>query len=302
MLTVFIQVVKLLFFALIGYVLAKSKIIKSENAGILSKLLVWVFLPCNIFKTFAKNCTITYISENYLLIITSFATIATLAVVMYFVSKLMTKDKYGRRVYEYSLVIPNNGYMGYPMSETLFGGTGLTNAMLFSLPFSLYIYTYGFCILTKRSLSLKKLLNPVVISMALGIAVGLISIPIHDTVYSVFDSLSACMAPVSMLLAGIVISDFDLKSLLTNGGAYATACLRLIVIPFTVGGILKLVSAPSEILATAVLLFSMPCGLNTIVFPKSIDEDCRPGASIALVSSVLSCLTVPLILFIFGLA
>ena len=77
MLTVFIQVLKLLFFALVGFLLAKVKVLDPAHGGILSKLLVWVFLPCNIFKTFAKNCTVAYISENFLLIGISFASIWT---------------------------------------------------------------------------------------------------------------------------------------------------------------------------------------------------------------------------------
>ena len=138
--------------------------------------------------------------------------------------------------------------------------------------------------------------------MLLGIVTGLCALPIPDFIYSIMNDLSACMAPVSMLLAGIVISEFSFKSLLSDPAPYITSVLRLILIPLSVGGILLLVGAPKEVLTVAVLLFSMPCGLNTIVFPKSIDEDCRPGAGIALISSLFSCITVPIILSIFGIA
>ena len=301
MLTVFGQVFGLIIFSLVGYLLSKCKIVNPSHSVILSKLLVWVFLPCNIFGTFAKNCTPKYISENYMLLISSVVTVVILAVVMHFVSKLMTKNKYQRRVYEYSLVVPNNGYMGYPISEAIWGEAGKTNAIFFSLPLSAYIYTYGFCILTKRGLSFKKLLNPVIITMALGMLAGLIEIPIPDYAFGILDTASRCMGPTSMLLAGIVISEFKLKSLLTNVSTYITAVLRLLVIPLAVGGILKLVNAPQVVLSTAVLLFSMPCGLNSIVFPKAIGEDCRAGAGIALITTILSCATIPLVLFIFGI-
>jgi predicted permease len=302
MFTVFIQVAKLLIYSAVGYLLCRFRILNNEHSGILSKLLVWVFLPCNIFKTFAKNCTVSYISENYFLVITSAVIVSVLGITMHFVSKLMSKDPYKRRVYEYSLVISNNGYMGYPMAEALLGAQGLTNAMIFSLPISLYIYTYGYCALSKKSFSLKKLINPVIITMLLGIVTGLCALPIPDFIYSIMNDLSACMAPVSMLLAGIVISEFSFKNLLSDPAPYITSVLRLILIPLSIGGILLLVGAPKEVLTVAVLLFSMPCGLNTIVFPKSIDEDCRPGAGIALISSLFSCITVPIILSIFGIA
>ena len=301
MLVVFQQVFGLVIFSVIGYLISKCKIVNHEHSAILSKLLVWVFLPCNIFKTFAKNCTVAYISEHYMLVVISVAIILVMAFVMHFAAKLMTRNRYQQGVYEYSLVIPNNGYMGYPISRELFGEIGETNAMIFSLPMSTYIYTYGYCILSKRGFSPKKMLNPVIITMLLGIVTGLFSIPIPDFAYKIMESSGACMGPCSMLLAGIVISEFKIKPLLTNFSTYATAALRLLAIPLLIGGILKLVQAPEAVFNTAVLLFSMPCGLNSIVFPKSIGEDCRNGAGIALITSVLSCLTIPLVLFIFGI-
>ena len=57
MIIVIEQVAILFVFAIAGYILSKAKIVKPEQAQILSNLLVYVFLPANIFKTFVKNCT-----------------------------------------------------------------------------------------------------------------------------------------------------------------------------------------------------------------------------------------------------
>jgi predicted permease len=185
--------------------------------------------------------------------------------------------------------------MGYPISEALLGETGLTNAMVFSLPLSAYIYSYGFCILSKKSFKPKTLANPVIITMALGMIFGLAAIPVPDFIYGIMDSASGCLGPCSMLLAGMVISEFHIPSLMKNKSIYITAALRLLVIPITTGYILKLLSAPQSAITTTVMLLSMPCGLNSIVFPKNIGEDCRGGAGIAMITSILSCLTIPLL-------
>ena len=44
----------------------------------------------------------------------------------------------------------------------------------------------------------------------------------------------------------------------------------------------------------AVLMYAMPCGLNTIVFPKLVGEDCSTGATLALMSNLLAVITIPL--------
>ena len=188
--------------------------------------------------------------------------------------------------------------MGYALAEGLLGESVLMNMMMFALPVSCYIYTIGFSMLTKRPLSLKKLLNPGILAMGAGMLAGLFALPLPEAAFSILNKSSACMAPVSMLLAGIVISEFDLKKLLSNKLTYIIVLLRLLVIPIVLGTILNFICTP-EIVQTSILFYAMPCGLNTIVFPKMIDENCEIGAGLAFLSNVFACATIPLVFTIF---
>lgn len=301
MIAVFEQVLILCCFAIIGYILCKAKIIKAENSQILSGLLVYVFLPCNIFKSFASGFTVEYIKENYSFLLIGLAVTTIIGIVSYFIVRLFSKKNYERRIYEYSLTAPNFGYMGFALAESLFGALGLRNFIVYTLPLSIYVNAYGFSRLTKRALSVKKLFSPTVISMALGVIWGMFSIPLPQVAWSILGKSSDCMAPCSMLLMGIVVSQFALKDLLKDKRLYVMMCLRLIVIPLSVGGILYFIF-PKDIVQIAVLVYVMPCGLNTIVFPKLVNEDCHIGAGLALVSTVLACATIPLLLWVFGIS
>ena len=300
MLIILEQVFILFVFAVSGYVLCKSGVVNSSHSQILSKLLVYVFLPCNIFKTFASNFTCEYLSGNYKTVLSSVVIILFLGISMHYMAKVFTKDKYERSIYEYSLVIPNYGYMGYALAEALFGEGGLMNMMMFAIPVSCYIYTYGFAILTKKPLSLKKLLHPVILVMVAGVLVGILQIPIPNTVVVILNKSSSCMAPVSMLLAGIVISNFEFKKLICNKNYFIAVLLRLIVIPVILGVIVS-TWGDREILQAALLLYAMPCGLNTIVFPKLVDGNCEIGAGLAFISNILACVTIPIIFTLFKL-
>ena len=102
-----------------------------------------------------------------------------------------------------------------------------------------------------------------------------------------------------MLLAGIVVSEFNFKELLLEKKVYIITALRLFIIPILIG----LVVAPFSRAAMeiAVLIYAMPCGLNTIVFPRLVDEDCRLGAGFALLSNILACLSIPIVLHLFSI-
>ena len=299
MLTIFNQVFILFAFAAAGFIVAKSGKIKTEHTPLLSGLLVYVIAPLYVFETFSKNFTLKYISGNYEIILWSLGIVLFLGIVMAFMSKLFDKRKYERDVYEYSLVVPNSGYMGYPMAEAVLGSAGLLNTMIFCLPLSIYIYTIGYSKLTKSGLSFRKIFNPSMIAMLLGAIAGLFAIPIPSVAYSIMNKAGACMGPISMLLAGIVVSEFNFKELLSEKKIYIVTALRLFIVPVLIG----LITAPfsKTVTEVAVLIYAMPCGLNTIVFPRLVDEDCRLGAGFALLSNILACLSIPIVLNLFSI-
>lgn len=298
---VFEQVFILIAFVAIGYVLAKLKIVNTEHSKLLSGVLVYVFLPCNLFNTFTNNFSLNYLTANYPMLLASLAVLAVILVGAYFGAKLFSKHPYEQKIYEYSLAVPNYGYMGYALSEGLLGTAGLMNFMIFALPINVYTYTLGFAKLTKRSMNAKGLLNPVMIATALGIVAGLTNLPLPGLVMDVVDKARNCMGPVSMLLAGIVMAQFDLRSILGNRKIYPVIALRLLIIPALVG--LALIPlGNSTITRIAVLFYALPCGMNTVVFPKLVDENCQIGAGLAMISTILSCATIPLLFALFGIS
>ena len=297
---IFGQVLILFAFAAVGFGMAKGGVVDSNHAGVLSKLLVYVFLPCNVFKTFANNFNVKYIKANWQLLVTATCAICVISVCAYFAAKLFSKNKYEQGVYEYSLAIPNSGYMGYPLAEVLIGQTGLMHMMLFAIPVQCYIYTYGYARLTKRRLTPRKLVNSVTVSMVLGLVFGISGLKLPEVPLTFLTNASACMGPISMLLAGIVISEFGVKPLFSEKRAYVLSVFRLVAAPLFVGGLAYLVFG-REIGAVAALYFGMPCGLNTIVFAKAVGEPCKSGAALVFVSTVLACITIPAVLFLFGI-
>lgn len=297
---VFEQVFILIVFVAIGYVLAKLKIVNTEHSKLLSGVLVYVFLPCNIFNTFSGNFSLEYLTANYPLLLSSLAVLVVILTGAFFSAKLFSKHPYEQKIYEYSLAVPNFGYVGYALSEGLLGAAGLIDFMIFALPVGVYTYTLGFAKLTKRKFDLKGLLNPVMIATALGIAAGLSNLQLPSLVMDVVDKSRNCMGPVSMLLAGIVMAQFDLKSILGNRKIYPVVALRLLIIPALIGLVLSPLASPA-IVRTAVMFYALPCGMNTVVFPKLVDENCQIGAGLAMVSTVLSCATIPLVFALFGI-
>ena len=300
MLIVIEQVLLLLFFIFVGYLLAKTKLIDTKHTKILSTLAVYVFLSANIFRTFATNFTPTYLREKYLLIVISAVALVVFVGLAWVVGRLMTRNKYKQNIIRYSLTIPNYGYAGYAMAEGIYDNLMLQNVMMVTVPISAYTYTIGYCMLTNSKISLKRLLNPITIAMVLGAIVGFFGIPLPDVVHLFLNKSSGCMAPIGMILAGAVIAEYKFSTLLRRWDVYVITVLRLAVLPIATGLVLRLLHLDIAMIPL-MLIVSMPCGLNTIIFPKLIGEDCKTGAALALVTNILSCVSIPLIFALFGL-
>ncbi len=316
------QILLLLLFISIGYIMAKSGKADNKHSKLLSVLGYYIFLPANVFKTFSNNFTVEYLTQKYPLILISTVFLVTMFFVGNFLSRLLTKHSYEQAVYRYSFISSNYGYVGYTLAQALFGDIGLLNVMMFCVPLSIYTYSIGYCMLTKNKLSFKKLMGPVNIALVAGALVGLlkpyvvtffttyasgfvgfiapVGEPLLKLVNSFLDKSQGAMGPVSMLLTGMVISEYKLKDTLGQWQVYVAAILRLLVIPCVFCGLMLLLGL-KEFVTPVLIILSLPCGLNTIVFPKLIGEDCRPGAALACVTSVLCCLTIPFCLWLFGI-
>ncbi len=299
--TVIEQVSILTIFIALGYTLAKSKLANNEHSKLLSVLCFYVFLPANIFKTFLENFTVTYLTEKYDLVLAGAVFVILMALISVPASKLIGKDKYQQAIYQYSIVVPNFGYVGYALAGDIFGDGMLLNVMMFAIPLSIYTYTVGYCILTKSKVSFKKLMSPANIALAAGAVVGLLNVPMPDVVGEILGKASGCMGPASMLLTGMVIAEYNLVELFTKKVAYLMSALRLLVIPISVGLVLKALGL-NHLIPPAVMILCVPCGMNTIVFPKLIGEDCKTGASLTCVTSILCVVTIPLCLWLFGIS
>ena len=131
------------------------------------------------------------------------------------------------------------------------------------------------------------------VAIVLGISAGLSGIQIPKMLTSVVSMASDCVGPLTMILTGITLSTFALKELLGDKKAYVFSFLRLVGFP-ALAYIICLVAHLDAFMPMILIITCMPCGLNTIVFPKLVGEDCRLGARLALITHVLSLATLPL--------
>ena len=300
MLVVAKQVGILLIFALAGYALAKGKLADPAHGKILSVLVLYVFAPCFFMNAFIGHCTIEYLSTRWPMILVCLGILIVLNPLGYLLGRLLSRDQYERFLFAYCFITTNYGYFGYPLVQNSFGSDVLLDMMIFAMPISIWVQAVAFPVLTSKDhLSPKSFLNPSILSIAAGIILGITGVKVPDFVTGLLSSAGSCIGPCSMLLMGIALSEYKLTEVLKNPRVYIATVIRLIVIP----AVIIFISSfflPKQWLLIEAMVFAMPCGMNTVVYPKLIGRDAHLGAGLTIVSSVSTLITLPLWVYILG--
>lgn len=290
----------------IGFIVSKLSIVDESASKLLSKLENNVFIPALVLGTFMNNFTLQNIGSAGKFILCGAVVVIVNIPIAVLCAKLSSKDNYIRNIYIYGLAFPNFGFMGNAVVAAIFPDVFM-EYLIFVLPFWFSIYIWGVPALLipgdneKKTLlsRLKPFLNPMFVALLIGAVMGVTSVPVPAFFSSAVTTLGDCMSPIAMLIIGMTVAKIDLAKVLKNISIYVITFIKLIIIPILFVVAVWLLKLPYELAICTVCASAMPLGLNTIVVPSAYGKDTSFASGIVLVSHVLSCITIPLMFFIF---
>lgn len=310
------QVSILLIFILAGYFLRKKEIINESGKKVLAGLLVNFFAPCYTISSLSTRLSIEKINEY----ITYLFAGSVLAIVIIFVAlpfaRILGKDKLEKNILKYALAFANIGYFGYPVVGAVFGESVKASMILFCIPQTIAINTYGYQILTSKinktpeglenaienskkkfdwKTNLRFLKSVPFIGTILGVVLGLLPFTMPVYVINLLTVSANCQSAVAMLLTGSVLASVPLLKLFTSWKPYVVGAIRLIAIPTILGAIIYLVGIRGELFIIIMASISIPVGMNVVVYPESAGLDGTLGAKMCFISYVMALATLPVV-------
>lgn len=298
----------LFLFILMGYFLARRKLVPDNSQAVLSKLENYFFIPALVLGTFIENFTPEKLTVAGELLLSSLA-LGLIAIGLSLLCvRFCSRDPYERSIYSYGLCFSNFGFMGNAVVSALFPDIFL-EYLIFTLPLWSLIYLWGVPVLLLGDSSskptfahrLKNFVNPMFVCTLLGMLIGILGIPVPKFIGSAVSTAGSCMSPIAMLLTGMTIARFDLRAVLGIKSVYLVTALRLVVYPLVFIAASLLIPMEEVFSTCALCSLAMPLGLNTIIIPSALGKDTKVASGMALVSHVLSCLTIPVVLMLFEL-
>ena len=307
-LTVFLttlgEMTRILMFMVLGFGLNRLHILPKGSGSGISRLITMVMIPALLIYNNMTEFQLANIGQySKLVLLGAFLWAVMMLISQPIAKKLAAGNALDRGVYLYGLSFPNTGAFGMPLMLALLGSVGLFQFNLFLVMFSIMTYAWGVGLFleTEKKNPIKRflvhLLNPVFVSMCIGMTLGALGAKnwMPSLVMKFVGDLSGMYAPLSLLLTGYTIADYPLKEMFHLPRSYVFTVLRLLVYPLVAVVLVKLIGGDLMMATMAVVAFSGPSGMNVVVFPASYGQNCETGASIVMVSSLSSILTVPLL-------
>ena len=297
-----------------GYILVKTKILKQEQSGALSKLLMYVGMPFLILTSTINNIVFDVSLLSTIGIVAAIGIAYT--IITFFASKPLTqmeREEKTRGMLRFSAVFSNNGFLGIPLAMAVFGAGSnvLTVVIIINIITNIFMYTLGIYLISgdKSTVSWKKaLLNPVLIAFIVGVALNLLKVKEYIPEISTFSThFSNIVTPISMTILGMKMGGVKLLPLFRSWKMYYVAGLKLILFPIViVASLFALKGFTSGVISYDIIIgvfiaFAMPTAGLASTFADGFDGDTENAVAFTLGTTILSIITIPVLYWILSL-
>ena len=310
-------------FAVPGFILKKTNLVKADSLYSISNILLCFAQPMLIIQAFAVD-PIAPSGETLLNFLWVFLFSVAAIFLTFFAAKLCflfmkgDEQRQKRDILVFIGTFSNCAFVGIPFVEMFTDGDSeaMMYVTVFTVAFNLLLWTLGAYLITqdKKQISVKKaILNPCTIASIVGFVLFLvpqINIFNMDAVKELQQIVTyggGMTAPLSMMVVGVRIAELSPKQLFCDKSIYLSAFVRLIlsaaltyllILPFKLTGVFA--DTPYVLLAP-VIAMAMPPAASVVAFAEKLDGDRVFSAAAFSTGTILSIITLPVAMLLISL-
>ncbi len=271
----------------VGYAIGR---IKKVNIQAFVDLIVYIAGPCLIFASIARSDI--NVADFTTIAGAALAIILIMAFSAFIIFKITNSDRKGLYL---PMVFGNTSYLGYPAALFAFGMDGLSRAVVYDMMNSLVIFSLGIYIVHHKNELQEAFKVPLLYAVVIGLAVNLLQIHVPDLVFTPIELIGMITIPLALLVLGYKLTEIKISA----------AKIALLASVFRIGGgvlvalvIIHLLSIDGLVKDIIVLQAAMPSAVMSMILAAKYNRDASLVASVVLITTVLSMISLPLILSI----
>lgn len=297
------QICQLFIMVSFGYLLVKTKTLKSEDSKVLSKVALFIVTPCAILTSFMIEFT-----PDKLLGLGLAVTGALIVHIIFIpLTNLLSKVFGFTPIEKATIIYSNAGNLIIPLVGALLGKEWVLYTSGYMMVQTVLMWTHAKnLVCNEQSYNLKKIfLNINVIAVSIGIIVFLLQIQLPELVVTTMDRVGAMIGPLAMFVIGMLIGQMNIKDIFIKKRAYLISFMRLIIYPLIIiivfkwSGLTTISNDANQIFLITILATSAPAAATITQFAQLYDNDPKYASSMNVMSVIFSIVTMPLLVMLY---
>ena len=285
---------------LIGYTAKKVGLLKPEDSITLNKIVINVAIPSLIFLTmFSADLS----NMKVLIPITMICIVTGIlsGLIVYLFSRAKGYSKKTKWTLVGTSTLFNSGFLGYPVVLGVFGAEGLVRAVFYDMGSTILFLSLGILFILLfggkyTSILRRTLLFPPLWGIILGILANLLNLNPGVIPLNVLKYLSGAAIPIIMISLGLSLEVGGLKNYL--GAASLVSVIRLVISPI-IAILMVIILGLNGLEGTVTVVEAgMPSAMLSLVLAASYDLDIKAAAACIFLSTVLSLISLPILIFL----
>ncbi len=280
---------------IVGVILQKSGILGKNGRTVLTDVLLYFILPCNIIKSFQME----FSGEMFLRFALVFLASVLIQVISFTFSRILYRrePQRHRKVLQYVTIVSNGGFLGLPVTEEVFGAEGLMYASIFLIPMRIMMWTSGISCFTgesdKKEAFKKVLRHPCIVAVYIGLFLLVSQLTLPVFLQKTISGAGGATTTISMIVIGAIMSEVDMRELI-DIQVCKCVLVRLIILPLCALVLTKIMHMNALLAGVTVVLTAMPAGSTAPMLAAKYDGDYIFASKCVVVTTVLSLLTIPI--------
>lgn len=301
--TAFFTVLIMLLYAIPGFIMSKTGLVKDKEIPVLARLLMYVCQPALVFSSMSSVGRGTTVALNLL---TVFAVMflsqgALIGILYLFLKKKTDKPRY--RIYILACAMGNCSFMGIPILEALLPDNpeAVAYSAAASLALNVLGWTVGSAVIMKdkKFISAKKIfLNPTTVAAAVALSVNFSGLSLPEILSSAVNLVGKMSTPLCMIIMGMRLTTVAPKNIFANIENYAVAAVKQFLFPALILGVMLLLPTDSVIRKSCFIMLCCPSASVVLNFSEMLGNGQKTAAGIVLLSTVLSIASIPLMILL----
>lgn len=286
-----------------GYLIVKTGLIRDDDSKVLSKIILYLIVPCVIINSFQVDYTTDTVKGLLIAFAASVMTQVILLVVISVAGRLLHLNE----VEVASVYYSNSGNLIVPIVTFILGQEWVLYGCVFMSVQLVFLWTHCKKIISREaSYDWKKIiLNINMISIFIGVVLFFTKIRLPEIIGNTLASVGTMIGPASMIVTGMLFAGMNLKQIFANKRVYFITFLRLIAVPLIALVLIKLSNLASfsadgnKIMLIVFLAIITPSASTVTQMCQVYGNDSKYASAINVMTTLLSIITMPVMVMLF---